>query len=120
MTTSSSGGTYLSSSTISMFPRPGSILTIVLSSPSTVFVVGACILNIFCVRYLPLVDRAALFWSLAGVTTISITVLACRSDGGYQDAGFVFGRYINESGCMFRFLRSIAYERSLLTGLSYL
>jgi len=55
------------------------------------------LLNIFCVRLLPLIDRLALFWSLAGVTVISITVLACKS-GNYQSGSFVFGKFINESG----------------------
>ncbi|KAF8308093.1 amino acid transporter [Clavulina sp. PMI_390] len=63
------------------------------------FVIGAALLNIFFVRLLPFIDRAALFWSLAGAIIISITVLACQGSGGeFQDAEFVFGRFINEVG----------------------
>lgn len=63
-----------------------------------IFVLGACLLNVFFVRLLPLVDRLALFWSLAGVTLISITILACKS-GHYQSGSFVFGGFINNTGC---------------------
>lgn len=54
-------------------------------------------MNAFAVRLLPLVDRAALFWSLVGVVVVMITLLATATPD-YQPARFVFGHWINETG----------------------
>lgn len=55
------------------------------------------VLNIWGVRLLPLINKAAITWSLAGAATICIVCLACAS-GNYQSGSFVFGKYINETG----------------------
>lgn len=55
------------------------------------------VLNIWGVRLLPLINKAAITWSLAGAGTICIVCLACAS-GNYQPGSFVFGKYINETG----------------------
>ena len=61
------------------------------------YTILACILNIYGLRLLPLLNKAAITWSLAGAATIAIVCLACKS-GDYQPASFVFGEYINETG----------------------
>jgi len=61
------------------------------------YTILACILNIYGLRLLPLLNKAAISWSLAGAATIAIVCLACQS-GHYQPASFVFGSYINETG----------------------
>ncbi|KAK4701505.1 choline transport protein, partial [Phenoliferia sp. Uapishka_3] len=61
------------------------------------FTLGAMVLNIWGVRSLPLINKAAIMWSLAGAATICIVCLACAS-GNYQSGSFVFGKYINETG----------------------
>lgn len=63
----------------------------------TAFTIGAYLLNTFAVRLLPLVDRTAFFWSLAGIVVVSIVLLATASPE-YQPASFVFGEFINETG----------------------
>ncbi|QRW20032.1 choline transport protein [Rhizoctonia solani] len=62
-----------------------------------VWMIGAFLINTFGVRLLPVINRAALTWSLVGVTVISITCLACSSPN-YESAQFVFRTYINETG----------------------
>ena len=44
-----------------------------------VYTIGAFLLNCFAVRLLPLIDKGALMWSLAGFGVISITLLATAS-----------------------------------------
>ncbi|KII95549.1 hypothetical protein PLICRDRAFT_170188 [Plicaturopsis crispa FD-325 SS-3] len=61
------------------------------------FIIGACLLNIFGVRLLPMINRAAITWSLAGAALICIVCLACASPN-YQSGKFVFGTFINETG----------------------
>jgi hypothetical protein len=73
---------------------------------------GACFINIFGLRLLPTIDRAAIFWyahpqawldstltgrSLTGAVVIIITCLSCASPN-FQSADFVFRRYINDVG----------------------
>lgn len=62
-----------------------------------VYNVGAFLLNAFGNRLLPLVDKAAIFWSIAGFVIICITVLATSSPN-YQSGDFVFREFINETG----------------------
>ena len=62
------------------------------------FTIGAFLLNTFGVRLLPLVDRVAFFWSLAGIVIVIITVLATASPN-YEPRSFVFGHWNNEVGC---------------------
>lgn len=57
----------------------------------------ATILNIFGLRLLPLVNKTAIVWSLAGAVVIVITCLATASPN-FQSGSFVFGTYINDSG----------------------
>lgn len=57
----------------------------------------AFILNMFCVKLLPMLEKGALVWSLAGFTIIVITVLACSS-GDYQPRKAVFATWTNETG----------------------
>jgi amino acid transporter len=59
--------------------------------------IGAFLVNTFGVRLLPAINRAALTWSIIGVTVISITCLACSSPN-YESSQFVFRSYINETG----------------------
>jgi len=61
------------------------------------FTIGAFLLNAFAVRLLPLVDKAAFYWSLAGIVVVIITVLAVSSPN-YESAEFVFTRWVNETG----------------------
>ncbi|ORY34978.1 amino acid permease-domain-containing protein [Naematelia encephala] len=58
---------------------------------------GACVLNIFALPLLPLLNKAAIFWSLAGAVIIIITCLSCASPN-FQSGDFVFRTYINETG----------------------
>jgi len=57
----------------------------------------ACALNLWGLRILPLLNKAAITWSLVGAAAIAIVCLACKS-GDYQSGSFVFGKYINETG----------------------
>lgn len=72
---------------------------------------GACFINIWGLRLLPTIDRAAIFWyvssaliiamltrrSMTGAVIIIITCLSCASPN-FQSADFVFTRYINDVG----------------------
>lgn len=57
----------------------------------------AFLINIFGVRLLPALNKAAFIWSIMGVTIISITLLATASPN-FQSGKFVFGTFINEVG----------------------
>ncbi|KAI0145490.1 amino acid permease [Xylariaceae sp. FL1272] len=57
----------------------------------------ALVINAFANRLLPLLNKAAFIWSLAGFIIISITVLACASPT-YQSGEFVYGEFINTTG----------------------
>jgi len=59
--------------------------------------VFAFMVNAFITRLLPLVNKAALIWSITGWLVISITVLACSSPN-YQSGDFVYRTFINETG----------------------
>lgn len=61
------------------------------------FTLGAWALNTFAVRALPNVDRFAFWWSISGIITVIIVVLAVASPN-YQSAKFVFATWINETG----------------------
>lgn len=68
----------------------------------------ALALNIWGIRLLAIVNKAALIWSLAGVAIIMIVILATSSKTGFQPASFVFAGFQNETGfsdgvaCKFR------------------
>lgn len=57
----------------------------------------AFVLNMFCVKILPMLERGALAWSLVGFAIIVVTVLACAS-GDYQPPKAVFATWTNETG----------------------
>ncbi|CAM1510830.1 Fc.00g083430.m01.CDS01 [Cosmosporella sp. VM-42] len=57
----------------------------------------ALILNSFATRLLPLFNKAAFLWSMAGFVIISITILACATPS-YQSGSFVYGKFLNEVG----------------------
>jgi amino acid transporter len=57
----------------------------------------ATFINIYGSRLLPLVNTAAIIWSLTGATVILIVCLATSSPN-YQSASYVFGTLINETG----------------------
>jgi len=61
------------------------------------FVLQAFLLNVFAVRLLPLVDRFAGLWSMCGIVTVVIVVLACAK-GNYQPAHEVFASWTNVTG----------------------
>ncbi|GAC75965.1 amino acid transporters [Moesziomyces antarcticus T-34] len=61
------------------------------------FSLGAWVINAFGVRILDSLNRAAMIWSLVGAVVIMITCLA-RATPDYQDAKFVFGKYVNQTG----------------------
>lgn len=61
------------------------------------YTVAAFLINTFMGRLLPLLNKAAFIWSIAGFTIITITVLACASPD-YQTGDFVYTRVINETG----------------------
>jgi LPXTG-motif cell wall-anchored protein len=62
-----------------------------------VFAIGAWLVNVFAVRALDSINRAALFWSVGGVLIIVITTLACASPS-YQTGKFVFATFVNQTG----------------------
>ncbi|TKY85536.1 hypothetical protein EX895_005698 [Sporisorium graminicola] len=62
-----------------------------------VFSIGAWLINAFGVRILDSLNRVAMIWSLVGAVVIMITCLA-RASPDYQDAKFVFGKFVNETG----------------------
>lgn len=57
----------------------------------------AMLLNAFGNSILPLVNKTAIIWSIAGFVVISITVLACASPD-YSSGDFVYRSFINETG----------------------
>lgn len=57
----------------------------------------AFIANAFGNSIIPLINKAAITWSIAGFVIISITVLACASPN-YNSADFVFRNFTNETG----------------------
>ena len=61
------------------------------------FSLGAWVINAFGVRLLDTLNRTAMIWSLVGAVVIMITCLA-RASPDYQDAKFVFGKFVNETG----------------------
>ncbi|BGP33126.1 hypothetical protein JCM10296v2_004915 [Rhodotorula toruloides] len=75
----------------------------------TGFIVIATFINIYGSRLLPLINSAAIIWSLAGATVILIVCLA-TSAPNYQSASYVFGTLINETG----FPNGIAFILGLL------
>ncbi|KAG0655478.1 hypothetical protein C6P46_000875 [Rhodotorula mucilaginosa] len=61
------------------------------------FILIAVAINMFLPRLLPMINSAALIWSLAGAFTIFIVTLATASPN-YQRGAFVFGGWQNETG----------------------
>lgn len=61
------------------------------------YAIAAAILNIVTPRILPLLDRAALVWSLLGATVILIVCLSTASPN-FESGRFVFTTFINETG----------------------
>ncbi|TXT12748.1 uncharacterized protein COLE_03158 [Cutaneotrichosporon oleaginosum] len=61
------------------------------------FALSAAALNAFGVKLLPMIDRFAGVWGMAGIVIVSITLLACSS-GRYQPAKSVFGTLTNVTG----------------------
>lgn len=57
----------------------------------------AYLLNTFCVRLLPWLDTGAMAWSMLGIVTVMITLLACAR-GSYQPAKNVFADWQNSTG----------------------
>jgi choline transport protein len=58
----------------------------------------AFVVNAFGARLLPLVTKAAFMWSICGFAIISVTALVCAAPDNYQSGGFVYGKFINETG----------------------
>lgn len=61
------------------------------------FTLIALVINSFATRLLPLFNKAAFIWSMAGFVIISITVLACAAPD-YQSGSFVYGKFVNDVG----------------------
>jgi choline transport protein len=61
------------------------------------YTLAAFAINAYGNRLMPLITKAAFFWSITGFTVISITVLACASPN-YQSGAFVFTDFINTTG----------------------
>lgn len=59
-------------------------------------------LNAFLNSLLPLIYQGAFIWSIGGFIIVSVTVLACASPN-YNSALFVFGNFINYTGCKLLF-----------------
>lgn len=57
----------------------------------------AYLLNTFAVRLLPWLDTGAMMWSMLGIVTVMITLLACAK-GSYQPAKAVFATWTNTTG----------------------
>jgi choline transport protein len=57
----------------------------------------AFVVNAFGNSIIPLVNKAAITWSISGFVIICITVLACSAPH-YSSAKFVFTDFINETG----------------------
>lgn len=64
------------------------------------FVVVVAALNIFAVRLIPILDRAAGITSMVGIVVIIVVLLACRGakTGDFQPANVVFAQFTNETG----------------------
>lgn len=61
------------------------------------FTFAALFINMFATRLLPLVTKAAFYWSVLGFVVISITILSVKSPD-FQSGSFVYGSFINEVG----------------------
>lgn len=57
----------------------------------------AFLLNMFCVKLLPVLERGAFYWSIIGFFIIIFTILGCSS-GNYQPAKAVFATWTNQTG----------------------
>lgn len=55
------------------------------------------IINAFGTLYLPMTNKASFYWSLCGITTIAIVILATAAPD-FADAKWVFGGFINNTG----------------------
>ncbi|WFD45008.1 hypothetical protein MPSI1_003684 [Malassezia psittaci] len=55
------------------------------------------IINTFATLYLPMTNKASFYWSLAGITTIAVVILATAAPD-FADAKWVFGGFINNTG----------------------
>ncbi|KAE8145689.1 amino acid permease [Aspergillus avenaceus] len=60
----------------------------------------AFIVNAFMNNGLPWVTKGAFIWSISGFTIVSITLLSCSSPN-FNSGKFVFGKFINETGCKY-------------------
>lgn len=69
------------------------------------------LINAFANTLLPLINKVAVSWSIAGFAIISITVLACASPD-YNSAEFVFTNFTNTTG----WPNGIAWLLGLLQG----
>lgn len=54
-------------------------------------------LNMFAVKILPALEKAAFYWSIAGFFVVIVACLAC-SHGNYMPAKSVFAQWTNETG----------------------
>ncbi|KAJ4179588.1 hypothetical protein NW755_012313 [Fusarium falciforme] len=63
----------------------------------TGYIVVAVIINVFGTRALPLLNKAAFIWSLAGFAIVGITLLVCAAPD-YQPADVVYTKFINTTG----------------------
>lgn len=61
------------------------------------YIALATIINLWGSRLLPLVNSAAIIWSLSGAVIVIIVTLATATPN-YQNADFVFRTFLNESG----------------------
>jgi choline transport protein len=61
------------------------------------FTFAGLAVNTFANRLLPLVTKAAFYWSVLGFILISITILSVASPN-FQSGSFVYGNFINEVG----------------------
>ncbi|GAA5939946.1 uncharacterized protein JCM15063_004352 [Sporobolomyces koalae] len=61
------------------------------------YIILAMFINLFGSRLLPMINSAAIIWSLSGAALVIIVTLATASPN-YQSADFVFRTYLNESG----------------------
>lgn len=74
------------------------------------FALSAACLNAFGVKLLPMIDRFAGIWGMAGIVVVSITLLACSS-GKYQPAKSVFGTLTNLTGVSHPFPFKLAHTQ---------